>query len=212
VKIGPAVRRRLGRFETTVAEAYRTVFFNVDDFGRVTRSLVPSAARILEIGCGDGSVADRVSRLYPLADYTGIDIAPEPGRRFQGDCTRVTFAKVTSGELRSSLPEAFDLILIVDVLHHIPADDDRASVIADAVAMLAPQGTLLVKEWEVIAGLPYAAGYLADRFVSGDKLVRYMDWTTLTSIISRGAPELIPAWSTSVRPWRCNMVRAYMRG
>jgi hypothetical protein len=75
--------------------------------------------------------------------------------------------------------------------------------------MLAPGGTLVVKEWEVIPGLPYVAGWAADRFVSGDKLVRYMDRGTLLDLVKQGGPSLVPAWSTSVRPWRCNVVHAF---
>ena len=96
--VGETVRRRLGRLEGPAAEAYRSVFINLDDLAETLASLGP-AERILEIGCGDGSVADRLCSVFPQADYLGIDVAAEPGRRFTGDRSRAQFRSMLSSEL-----------------------------------------------------------------------------------------------------------------
>jgi 2-polyprenyl-6-hydroxyphenyl methylase/3-demethylubiquinone-9 3-methyltransferase len=211
MKIGPAIRHRLGRFETPAAELYRSVFFDVDAFGDAVRALVPSAGRVLEIGCGDGSVADRITRAYPTAAYVGIDIAPSPGRRFRGDRTRVQFKCISSGDLLAGHPEPFDLVLIVDVLHHVPRQELRTQIIRDAIAMLSAHGTILVKDWARDRSAAYLIGYLADRYVSGDKTVRYMTRQELLELAGEAAPNMVVSEQASIRPHRTNMLVAVRR-
>src|SRR5205085_6883998 len=62
--------------------------------------VAPDAQRALEIGCGDGSIADRVTRAYPHVVYLGIDVVPTAGRRYVGDPGRATFRSVRSEERR----------------------------------------------------------------------------------------------------------------
>ncbi|HEY7927407.1 MAG TPA: class I SAM-dependent methyltransferase [Candidatus Dormibacteraeota bacterium] len=204
MSIGSAVRTRLGRFETPAAEAYRALFINLDDLADTVARLIPRATRVLEIGCGDGAVADRICRVYRDVEYVGIDVSPNPGRRYTGDRVRATFRSMTSSQLRASAPAPFDLVLIVDVLHHVPAEPDRVRIVADAAAMITPGGTVLVKEWERSRQLSYLLGATCDRFVSGDRAARFMNRDQLTALIAAGAPDLAVVHNASVRPWRCN--------
>lgn len=206
--LGPTVRRNLGRLEQPAAETYRQLFFNVDHFAEIVVSWVPHVRRVLEIGCGDGAVADRITAGYPQAEYLGIDVASQPGRRFTGDTTRASFVSCSSSVLRASNPAPYDLVLVVDVLHHIPDDQDRVGVLADAAALCGPGGTIVVKEWERTGSLAYGAGWAADRYISGDAQVRYMTRGELFDLMERGAPDLNRVLTTTVRPWRCNVVHA----
>jgi 2-polyprenyl-6-hydroxyphenyl methylase/3-demethylubiquinone-9 3-methyltransferase len=208
MSIGPVVRARLGRFEQPAAEAYRAMFVNLDDLARRVRAAAPAATRILEIGCGDGSVADRITHTHPHARYLGIDVSPAPGRRYTGPPDRAAFAIQTSGELRATGPAPFDLVLVVDVLHHIPDDRDRAALLADAAAMLAAGGTLLVKEWARGWHPAYLAGAVADRYVSGDRQARFMDRRELADLLAAAVPDLPVTATASVRPWACNVLVA----
>lgn len=207
MSIGTAVRARLGRFEQPAAEAYRALFINLDDLARQVGVAVPGAARILEIGCGDGSVADRVARTHPHASYLGIDVSAAPGRRYTGPPDRATFATMTSAELRATDPAPFDLVLVVDVLHHVHDHRDRAALLADAVALLAPGGTLLVKEWARGRHPAYVLGAVADRYVSGDRQARFMDRAELSALLA-AVPGLAVTATTTVRPWACNVLVA----
>ena len=40
--------------------------------------------RILEVGCGEGAVSERLAALYPNAEITAIDITPNVGRLYAG--------------------------------------------------------------------------------------------------------------------------------
>jgi SAM-dependent methyltransferase len=75
--------------------------------------LVPSAARVLDVGCGDGLISAELQSRRPDLTVTGIDVLPRahthiPVEIFDG--SRIPFAD-----------ESFDVVLFCDVLHHTPA-------------------------------------------------------------------------------------------
>lgn len=208
--LGSAVRRRLGPLESPAAEAYRSVFIDLRRFADDLAERRP-AQRILEIGCGDGSTAEQLCRAFPSAQYVGIDVAPDPGRRSGVDPRRTTFDAMTSSALRASRPEPFDIVVLVDVLHHIPSDADRRTVLGDAAAMAGPGGTVVVKEWSGHRSLGYGLAYAADRFISGDRDVRFCTEAQLMDLIGDALPDWDLAWRAVVRPWANNIVLALER-
>jgi SAM-dependent methyltransferase len=86
-------------------------------FGRRVRvladhlaGLLPEGARVLDVGCGDGSIARRILDLRPDVDVRGLDVLvrPEthvPVEHFDG-------VAIPHGA------GAFDVVTMVDVLHH----------------------------------------------------------------------------------------------
>ncbi|GAA2130132.1 hypothetical protein GCM10009760_02250 [Kitasatospora kazusensis] len=204
-----AVRRRLGKYEVPAAELYRSVFIDLDDMATTLLSL-SRPKRILEIGCGDGAVAERLVGALPDAEYVGIDVMAEPGRLFRGDRARAEFRSVYSHDLRAEGPALFDLVLVVDVLHHVPPAH-RDALLHDAEAMLAPGGTLIVKEWERRQDLAHLMAYTSDRYVSGDKNVDFADREQLHAIVSRALPDFSVVCETRVPPKRNNILLALRR-
>jgi SAM-dependent methyltransferase len=73
--------------------------------------LIPAEARsVLDIGCGDGTIASRIAERRPELAIEGVEVIPRPScrvpcRAFDG--TKLPFAD-----------ESFDVCLFVDVLHH----------------------------------------------------------------------------------------------
>jgi ubiquinone/menaquinone biosynthesis C-methylase UbiE len=86
---------------------------------RLDASLPADAPRrILEVGVGEGEVADRVAGRYPHAFVTGIDL-PDPTLAEHWSTKRfaASFADI------ESLPfgdDRFDLVLAIEVLEHVP--------------------------------------------------------------------------------------------
>lgn len=169
--IGTAIRHGLGRWEIPAAEAYRGRFINLDDLATTLASLT-TVKRILEIGCGDGAFGQRLCAVFPDAEYLGIDISPAPGRLYQGDPQRAEFRSMLSSDLVEEQPPPFDLVAVVDVVHHVP-EPDRVELLVDAATLTAPGGIVAVKDWERGRGLSHLAVYLADRYLSGDRTVRF---------------------------------------
>ncbi|SDC74874.1 class I SAM-dependent methyltransferase [Actinokineospora iranica] len=207
--IGPTIRHKLGRFEIPAAEAYRNRFINLDDLATTLASALP-AKRILEIGCGDGSFGQRLCEAYPEAEYVGIDVAPDPGRLFRGDTSRATFRSIPSSELVAERPQLFDLVCIVDVVHHLP-ESLRVPVLNDAVALSTEDGVIAVKDWERGAGIAHAMAFAADRYVTGDKTVRFPSREELRGYLAAGLPGYDIALEARIPPRRNNVLYVMRR-
>jgi 2-polyprenyl-3-methyl-5-hydroxy-6-metoxy-1,4-benzoquinol methylase len=207
VSIGPAIRTRLGRFEIPAADAYRSFFINLEDCAELVSSLW-QAKRILEVGCGDGSFAQRLLDRFPDAYYVGIDISDEPGRLFRGDESRAEFHSLPSSEYLATEPEPFDLVLVVDVLHHVP-HELREALMRDVRALTAPGGHYAVKEWQPTRTVSHWAAYAADRFITGDR-ISHLDMEELKGHISGwlGDELVIEA---RIPPRRNNYLLGYQR-
>lgn len=207
--IGTAIRHRLGRWEIPAAEFYRSCFISLDALGRQLAGIT-TPRRILEIGCGDGALAQRLTEIYPSTTYLGIDIALTAGRLYRGDPTRATFRTMSSTELRLERPEPFDLVIIADVLHHIPVGI-REGVLQDASAFTAPAGHIAIKEWESDRPLFGKLAYWADLYVTGDKDVDFMTGVQLRALLGRTLPEFSVVTEGRIPPWRENILLVLSR-
>lgn len=104
--------------------------------------------RVLDLGCGPGSVADRVLRELPAASVVGVDADPvllELGRRTHGQDPRVSFldADLTVPGWTAALPGVrYDAVTSTTALHWLTARH-LAGVYRDAATLLAPGGLLL---------------------------------------------------------------------
>jgi len=112
--------------------------------------LLPSKARVLDVGCGDGYLASRILKLRPDVEIIGIDILARsrafiPVELFDGQ--KIPFPDA-----------AFDAVMFVDVLHHT---DDPSILLREARRV--SRGAVLIKDH-------YADGVGA--FLS----LRLMDW------------------------------------
>jgi 2-polyprenyl-6-hydroxyphenyl methylase/3-demethylubiquinone-9 3-methyltransferase len=147
VSVGSVVRRMFGPYEHEISAAYRAIYLNLDALIERIRLWKPEAARILEIGCGEGAVTERLRIAYPDADITAIDITPRVGRLYRGSPDRVHFIQCSIQELVARELPPYDLVMLSDVLHHVPIDLRQG--ILDAVpATVAPQGRFIFKDWE----------------------------------------------------------------
>jgi ubiquinone/menaquinone biosynthesis C-methylase UbiE len=104
---------------------------------------LPAGARLVEIGCGTGSVTRSIARRAEVAEAVGIDPCPvfiERARDLAGDLAHLRFA---DGDGRAlPLPDAsFDTALIHTTLSHVPGPEQ---LIAEARRVLRPGGTLAV--------------------------------------------------------------------
>jgi 2-polyprenyl-3-methyl-5-hydroxy-6-metoxy-1,4-benzoquinol methylase len=209
MSLGATVRRRLGRWEIPAIDFYRSLFIELDDLAETVASL-GNVERILEIGCGDGAFANSLCRAYPQSEYLGIDVSGSPGLLFCGDRSRARFRSITSTELLAEQPQQFDLVAVVDVLHHV-AEGQREHVLRDAAALTAPAGLVAVKEWERGNGLAHVLAYTADRYVSGDLTVRFMPAHELRQLVSTALSEFELVCKARVPPRRNNLLLALRR-
>ena len=199
---GAAVRKSLGRFERPVSDLYRGIFIDLEDLAANIRGW-SQPRNILEIGCGEGALAELVVRDFPDADYLGIDIISHLGRMYEGPTDNVTFQQITAEDLSLVHPGAFDLILINDVMHHVP-DPLRNGLLNAAKTLLAPGGSLIFKDWDRRPSPIHALCYVADVYIGGDKSVRYMPLDEQRGMLADVFGDDAIVAQAKIRPWAHN--------
>ena len=119
---------------------------------------VPEGAAVLEVGCGNGRLAERLDReAYPLT-YVGVDAAREmieiaDARRLGLHFVRADFrvADLTDHDWHRDLPhQPYDVIVALAVLHHIPSAALRRQVLSDLYEMLKPGGQVIMTNWQFL--------------------------------------------------------------
>jgi ubiquinone/menaquinone biosynthesis C-methylase UbiE len=149
----------------------------------VLKSVMPSLAgvKVLDVGCGSGALA-RVL-VAEGAEVTGVD----PNRQALTAARSVAPAAHFEQAGAEALPfedAAFDVVLIVNALHHVPlAAMDRA--LAEAARVTRPAGLLIVIE-------PLASGSFFDalRVVEDETAVRLAAQDALKRAIASGRLRL----------------------
>lgn len=200
--IGPAFRRLFGRHERAVALLYRGIFIDVTRLSALIGEWVPQARQILEVGCGEGAITEHLARLYPSANITAIDVTPRVGRLFSGNQDRVQFVQMTVQAIAAAKPGQFDLVILSDVLHHVPIPV-REQLLAAVHSTLASGGRLFFKDWERSPTPIHWLGYASDRWITGDR-IHYLRKREAAKLIAKTfGPNSIIA-EARVRPWHNN--------
>jgi len=122
----------------------------VETLAQKMAKLLPMRACVLDVGCGDGSLALRVSRLRPDIKIEGIDVL----RREE---TSIPVKKF-DGEHIPHASGSFDVVMFVDVLHH--TSDPR--ILLQEAKRVASQA-VVIKD------------HTRDGLLAGPRL-RLMDW------------------------------------
>ncbi|MBI5035351.1 MAG: class I SAM-dependent methyltransferase [Chloroflexi bacterium] len=117
---------------------------------------IGDAGKALDIGCGNGRLAERLGREGKLIAYVGVDASAElitiasslkPSLKniaaefYVGDITQPNW----------TLPFAnaeFDIAIALAVLHHVPSFDLRCAVLRDICALLKPNSRLILSNWQ----------------------------------------------------------------
>jgi ubiquinone/menaquinone biosynthesis C-methylase UbiE len=180
---------------------------------RILREHVPPTARVLDLGCGTGTLLDAVRP----ARGVGVDLSPEMIRLARARFPRLEFRigdaeAVTAGEL-------FDFVLMVDVLEHL---SDPRSVLVSARRICQPEGRLILlganPTWEPVLHL---AERLRLKMPEGDHrwmgaaaIGRLLDETGFDVMLEDRRvllPKWIPlvSWLANEHLARVRSVRAY---
>jgi 2-polyprenyl-3-methyl-5-hydroxy-6-metoxy-1,4-benzoquinol methylase len=203
MKLGPFIRGMFGPHERRISEAYRSIYFDLDSFVRHTREWSPIAKRILEVGCGEGAVTERLSAAYPQADITAIDISPRVGRLYKGSRDAIRFIRCNVQEIAAVEAKRYDLVVLCDVLHHVPVELRQG--LLDAIRQtLAPGGVLVIKEWERRFSPIHWLCYASDRWLTGDR-IRYMTRSELRAHLAQSFGETTLIAETRFNPWHNNL-------
>jgi SAM-dependent methyltransferase len=112
--------------------------------------MIPNGARVLDVGCGDGKLAKSIMAVRPDVEIHGIDVLLR-------DRSHIP-VRLFDGLVIPHENESFDLVMFVDVLHHMSAPD----VLIREAARVA-RHSIVIKDHT-------KDGLLADT------TLRFMDW------------------------------------
>ena len=147
---GRSAIARIARALPPVERAYANVRFSIlrSKLLSVMDLLLPGEGRILDIGCGFGLFAAYFGQTQPARRIVGVD----PNARRIAMARRVcrtlglTGYEFLAGDARDvPLEGRFAGAYVLDVMHHIPAGDQRP-LLARLRDLLAPRGVLVVKD------------------------------------------------------------------
>ncbi len=112
--------------------------------------LLPEAAKVLDVGCGDGLIDHLIGQRRPDLAITGVDLIVRPRTQIPVTAFDGTHIPFEDG--------SFDIVMFVDVLHHT---DDPETLLREA-RRVARQGVVL-------------KDHTRDGLLAGPTL-RFMDW------------------------------------
>ena len=169
-----------------LAPIYRRFFFSIKLFVRLSLPNLFSGS-ILDVGGGDGSVLVEVLKRHTPKKATFVDPTPTAGSLIL-HTNIVKYVGLYLQEIHEIQNEKFDLILLVDVLHHVQPQH-RQELLDLTIKMLTTDGKLLVKEVG-IKGMKSKLTYWADVYISKDPVVSFISEEKLRALINEIDPKI----------------------
>lgn len=112
--------------------------------------LIPQDVRVLDVGCGDGFLSRLIGESRPDIHIQGLEVLARPDAEIP--------VEVFDGKKVPFADDEFDVLLFIDVLHHV---EDVPRLLSEA-ARVSAQG-IVIKD------------HVRDGFLAGHQL-RLMDW------------------------------------
>lgn len=113
------------------------------------QAALKSGARVLDLGCGTGTLAISAKRMCPEAWIVGVDGDSEVLARARAKAGRAGADIRFQRALSFALPfpaDAFDVVLSTLFFHHLGPSDKRRTM-REVYRVLAPGGRLHVADW-----------------------------------------------------------------
>lgn len=151
---------------------------NSDTAGVLVSTLQAAGARrVLDLGCGDGSVTALLAEAG--FEMTGLDPSPEALDKARARWPGLRFVAGRAEALPPGL-EPFDAACFVNSLHHVPPEAMQAAVLG-AFTALRPGGLLLI-----IEPLSQGSFFRAMRPVEDETRIRAAAAAAIEALISEG--------------------------
>jgi len=116
---------------------------------------IGDAGKVLDIGCGNGRLAERLDRDGKQLAYVGVDASAElialastRKQKLHHVAADFFIADITQPSWSLGFADqSFDIAVALAVLHHVPSFELRAAVLRDIHALLKPDSRLILSNW-----------------------------------------------------------------
>jgi ubiquinone/menaquinone biosynthesis C-methylase UbiE len=106
--------------------------------------------RVLDVGCGTGTLATQIKRLYPDVEVVGLDPDPKALARATRKAARASVSVHFDQGFGDPLPypdASFDRVLSSFMFHHLPPDEKR-NTLREVRRVLKPTGEFHMADFE----------------------------------------------------------------
>lgn len=116
---------------------------------------IGDAGKVLDVGCGNGRLAERLEREGKKLAYFGVDASPAliaiasaRKAKLQNIAAEFWVADITQPNWHAPCERAaFDIAVALAVLHHVPSFALRVVVLRDIHTLLKPGSRLILSNW-----------------------------------------------------------------
>ncbi len=180
--IGAFTRKLLGENFQVVGRIYRSIFVDLNAVANSISAYIPQGAMIIDVGGGSGHLLNHLLSLREDLEVKMLDLSPTLGDAIS-EChlPKVDMYPETSmAEFSCDNNGKALVVLISDVIHHVPVEA-RATFFSGLNALLQNNNgaSIIIKDVEP-GHIRSLLGFLADRYVSGDKNVSLIDRDEVT--------------------------------
>jgi len=151
------------QFYQTFAKPFSATRQQIQPGVRKVIHSIPPHSRILDLGCGNGVLWQRLFEDSYRGDYLGLDFSQEllrqattaasqtPMDSSEAPQPRFVQADLTENSWHSlAQPPGYDYVLAFAVLHHLPGAQTVIQVLEQTRLLLAPGGQLIFSVWQFL--------------------------------------------------------------
>ncbi len=153
---------------------------------------------MLDVGCSDGRIAARVAQRLAVSSVNGVDVELQPAAMIA--------VTVYDGTTLPFGDRSFDLVTIVDVLHHA---EDPGAVLQQALRVVGDDGLVVVKDhvrlsaWSdrVLLRMDTASNFGVHELTRG-RYLTMSEWVALVAGCGGVIEDLEWPFRVHPLPWR----------
>lgn len=137
----------------------------------IQQAALPPGARVLDIGCGTGTLAVLIKRLHPDAEVTGLDPDPKALARARAKAERAGVVVRFDQGFADDLPYqdgSFDRVFSSFMLHHLELRV-KEGTLAEVCRVLKPGGSLHLLDF---GGPKSTRGGLLSRLIHSSEILK----------------------------------------